>query len=139
MVHYLSPHLISEIELLNLILAHKLPMCTFKSITEWAIRNSNKPNKYGSTDAFSNKQSRTRKTVFNEITKTISMNTYQFSPLKINWLPDNNPIQVYIRSFREAVNSLLTNVDLVKEENLSFPLQSSLYLDPDFRLITIFP
>ena len=43
----------------------------------------------------------------------------------IPWLPDEAPKPILIRSFENALRSLLQNTDLVTEENLSFPNKGS--------------
>eukprot|EP00536_Pseudo-nitzschia_multiseries_P015107 jgi/Psemu1/311732/fgenesh1_kg.821_\ len=48
----------------------------------------------------------------------------------LNWLPDNKPTQVYVRSFKDAIYSLLSDQQLMIEENLSFPDYST-PLSPD--------
>eukprot|EP00536_Pseudo-nitzschia_multiseries_P018768 jgi/Psemu1/316284/fgenesh1_kg.3083_\ len=54
----------------------------------------------------------------------------KFHPHILNWLPDNKPTQVYVRSFKDAIYSLLSNQQLMREENLSFPDYST-PLSPD--------
>eukprot|EP00536_Pseudo-nitzschia_multiseries_P017438 jgi/Psemu1/314478/fgenesh1_kg.1551_\ len=45
----------------------------------------------------------------------------KFHPHILNWLPDNKPTQVYVRSFKDAIYSLLSDQQLMIEENFSFP------------------
>eukprot|EP00536_Pseudo-nitzschia_multiseries_P017808 jgi/Psemu1/315033/fgenesh1_kg.1829_\ len=54
----------------------------------------------------------------------------KFHPHILNWLPDNKPTQVYVRSFKDAIYSLLSDQQLMIEENLSFPDYST-PLSPD--------
>eukprot|EP00536_Pseudo-nitzschia_multiseries_P019336 jgi/Psemu1/316888/fgenesh1_kg.4530_\ len=54
----------------------------------------------------------------------------KFHPHILNWLPDNKPTQVYVRSFKDAIYSLLSDQQLMIEENLSFP-DYSIPLSPD--------
>eukprot|EP00536_Pseudo-nitzschia_multiseries_P017302 jgi/Psemu1/314277/fgenesh1_kg.1475_\ len=54
----------------------------------------------------------------------------KFHPHILNWLPDNKPTQVYVRSFKDAIYSLLSDQQLMIEENLSFPNYST-PLSPD--------
>eukprot|EP00536_Pseudo-nitzschia_multiseries_P016705 jgi/Psemu1/313478/fgenesh1_kg.1205_\ len=49
----------------------------------------------------------------------------KFHPHILNWLPDNKPTQVYVRSFKDAIYSLLSDQQLMIEENLSFPNYST--------------
>ena len=44
-----------------------------------------------------------------------------FEPVLMNWLPDNQPVEVHIRSFQNALDSLLSNPKLMRESNLSLP------------------
>eukprot|EP00536_Pseudo-nitzschia_multiseries_P013998 jgi/Psemu1/310486/fgenesh1_kg.643_\ len=54
----------------------------------------------------------------------------KFHPHILNWLPDNKPTQVYVRSFKDVIYSLLSDQQLMIEENLSFPNYST-PLSPD--------
>eukprot|EP00536_Pseudo-nitzschia_multiseries_P017004 jgi/Psemu1/313885/fgenesh1_kg.1334_\ len=45
----------------------------------------------------------------------------KFHPHILNWLPDNKPTQVYVCSFKDAIYSLLSDQQLMIEENLLFP------------------
>eukprot|EP00536_Pseudo-nitzschia_multiseries_P008983 jgi/Psemu1/306182/fgenesh1_kg.240_\ len=54
----------------------------------------------------------------------------KFHPHILNWLPDNTPTQVYVRSFKDAIYSLFSDQQLMIEENLSFPDYST-PLSPD--------
>ena len=57
---------------------------------------------------------------------------YSFQSVGINWLPDNNKAQVYIRDFQQALFSLLTNQNIVREENFLFPQDDTPFLSPNF-------
>ena len=95
----------------------------------------NKANESGrKKNAFFMQAPRKRETVIKDILKTVPQVDYHFYPCKINWCPDNKPIQVYTRSFLEALNSLLTNTELVREENYSFPNPDSPFIEPDFEM-----
>ena len=59
---------------------------------------------------------------------------YSFQTHGIDWLPDGNLVQVHVRTFQEALFSLLTNPSLVKEENFSFPLKNTPFLSRDFHI-----
>eukprot|EP00536_Pseudo-nitzschia_multiseries_P009037 jgi/Psemu1/306252/fgenesh1_kg.244_\ len=54
----------------------------------------------------------------------------KFHPHILNWLPDNKPTQVYVCSFKDAIYSLLSDHQLMIEENLFFPDYST-PLSPD--------
>ena len=113
-----SNMLIAEIELLNVMIRHKMPLNAYKSIFEWAKMCQ------GMTGfEFSSRTTkrRERQTIVNEIHNHIAIPDYAFEPKTIKWLPDEKPIQVYVRPFMKAVNALLSNPALVKEENFSFP------------------
>ena len=38
-----------------------------------------------------------------------------------HWLPDNNPVQVHVRTFQTALKSLFSKFNFFKESNLSLP------------------
>jgi hypothetical protein len=128
----LPPQLIAEVELLNLLQRNNLPMNTFKFIMDWAGRRSITTRGDNRSRTFF--CSRERKTVIKHICRYIPRVDYSFKAHAINWLPDGNLVQVYVRSFRQALFSLLTNPDLVKEEHISFPLDNTPFLPNNFQL-----
>ena len=134
--HALSFQLVAEVELMNIIVAHKMPMYVFKPIMEWASRNANKTvgKKGKKKNAFLMEEPRNRETIMKQLVTTISCVEYKFHPHMINWLPDNKPVQVYVRPFLQAVKSLLTNTDLVKEGNFSLPNPDTPFVGPDFKM-----
>ena len=125
----ITPHLIAEVELLNILQRNNLPMNTFKFVMDWAIRcnNSDLPGLIPTA-------SRKRPTVLTEICDYLPRVDYTFKPYGINMLPDNKLVQVHVRSFRQALFLLLTNHMLVKEENFSFPLSDTPFLPKEFEL-----
>ena len=128
----LPSQLIAEVELLNLLRRNNLPMNTFKFVMEWAgrISTTTRPGNR-SRNFFS---ARERETAIKDICRYIPRVDYSFKAHAINWLPDGNLVQVYVRSFRQALFSLLTNPVLVKEEHFSFPLNNTPFLPDDFKL-----
>ena len=117
----LSGQLASEIGLMMIIAKHKLPLNIFNIIHKWAQTCQ-------SRDDFSfsdNAPPRKRQKIFREIREDLGLPGLEFQPHLINWLPDDKPIQVYVRSFSDAIYSLLTNQNIMREENLSFPDSTS--------------
>ena len=104
-------------------------MNTYKLIIDWAVRCNN-PDRAGSNIT----QFRKREAVISDVCDFLPRVDYSFKPYGINMLPDNKLVQVYVRSFRQALNSLLTNYMLVKEENFSFPLSDTPFLPNEFEL-----
>ena len=49
------------------------------------------------------------------------MRDARFTPKIVSYLPSERPTVVYVASFAAAVYSLLSDKDLMKEENLLFP------------------
>ena len=45
----------------------------------------------------------------------------------LDWLPDLSPQQITLRSFKNALCSLLSTKNLVQESNLSFPNDDTLF------------
>ena len=45
----------------------------------------------------------------------------EFKKKIVNWLPDSQPTTLYVRSFQDAVFTLLSNTDIAKEGNFVFP------------------
>eukprot|EP00531_Pseudo-nitzschia_arenysensis_P000969 CAMPEP_0116116834 /NCGR_PEP_ID=MMETSP0329-20121206/1249_1 /TAXON_ID=697910 /ORGANISM="Pseudo-nitzschia arenysensis, Strain B593" /LENGTH=935 /DNA_ID=CAMNT_0003610355 /DNA_START=406 /DNA_END=3213 /DNA_ORIENTATION=+ len=106
-----------EIQLLSTMRTHKTPLSAYKEIWDWAHDEPYGP------------PSRSRKKIFADI-KEIAMPHLQddrFEPKLISWLPDDTPQTIYVRSFDNAIRSLLTNTDLCCERNLSFPNSDSPY------------
>eukprot|EP00536_Pseudo-nitzschia_multiseries_P006128 jgi/Psemu1/14525/gm1.14525_g len=99
-------HLLAELELMNLMARHKSPLNAFKSIFQ------------------------SRKAIFDNLQSNLGLSDMKFYPHILNWLPDNKPTQVYVCSFKDAIYSLLSDQQLMREENLSFPGYSTT-LSPD--------
>ena len=129
----LPPYLVAEVELLNVLQKNHLPMNTFQLVMEWAHRQTERHSQrmFGFADNFAS--NRTRETIIKDIRNYIPLVEYSFRPHGINWLPDNKLVQVQVRSFQQALFSLLTNPVLVKEENFSFPLRDTPFLPNDFE------
>lgn len=125
----LTSQLIAEIELLNILQKNNLPMNTFKYVMDWAVRCNES---VGGLSTIID--SRSRQTVVEDLENFIPRYHYSFKPYGINWLPDNKLVQVQVRSFRQALFSLLTNPMLVKENNFSFPMRDTPFLPADFKL-----
>ena len=113
-----TPRMKAEIELLQLIKQHKMPLKAFASIWDWAVR-SQKIHGYNFEKSGG---ARSRTAILDQICQNLRiqhMNT--FRPRIVPWLPDNNPREIYICEFQDALFSLLSCGDLMKEENLSLP------------------
>ena len=109
------PQLAAEIELMSIMIRHKMPLCAYSTIFEWGRQMQ--VNKLD----LSTNGVRHRDVVLKEIRQRLHMKENEFIPTFIEWLPDNHITQVYVRSFKDALYSLLSNTELMKEENLSFP------------------
>ena len=83
-----SPQLLVEIELLNIISRHKLPLLTFQTIFQWAIRSQQRDG-----FDFSDTSDRLRETALNGLKSKLGISDMAFVPRHINWLPDNKPTQ----------------------------------------------
>ena len=113
-----TPRMKAEIELLQLIKHHKMPLKAFQTIWDWAVR-SQKIHGFKFEEGGS---PRSRGTILDQVCQNLhirNMNT--FKPKLVPWLPDNNAREIYICEFQDALVSLLSCEDLMKEENLSFP------------------
>jgi len=109
---------LSELDLMNLMVRHKMPLEAHKSIFEWAIKSEQRLD-----FSFATAKSRKRQAIIKELCACLGRPTdyHSFHPKIVNWKPHNKPTQVYVRDFKDALFSLLQNSDLMKEENLSFP------------------
>ena len=114
----IQPSLAVEMQLLTIMKKRKMPMNCFPIIIEWA-KKSNERKGFN----FSNYNPRSRDTIMKDLHQCAgnTMIGDKFYPTIINWLPDNKPTQIYVRSFLNALFSLLSNKELTREENLSFP------------------
>ena len=117
-----SPQLASEITLMNILTKYKMPMNALKTIFDWAKTCQNRKG----FDFCKVKSCRRRETIFEDIHNRLQLPlTDKFEPQLIDWLPDLKPATVYHRPFMNALQSLLSNHSIVKEENLSFPDKNS--------------
>ena len=108
----------TEIELMHILKQHKMPLKGFATIWNWAVRCST-IHKF----KFENGgRPRSRKSIIDDICEHLGPRTMPtFRSTLIPWLPDERPREVHICQFQDALFSLLTDKDLMKEENLSFP------------------
>ena len=123
-----SPQLASEITLMNLLTKYKMPMNAVKTIFDWAKTCQNRKG----FDFCTVKSCRRRETIFEDIHNRLQLPlTDKFEPQLIDWLPDLKPATVYHRPFMNALQSLLSNHSIMKEENLSFPDKNSPFSSVD--------
>lgn len=113
-----SGRTLAELDLMNLMAQHKMPLEAHKSIFEWAIKSQQRHD-----FSFATAKSRKRQSIIKELCACLGRPTdyHSFHPKIVNWKPHNKPAQVYVRDFKDALFSLLKNSDLMKDENLSFP------------------
>ena len=112
--------LLAEIDLMNIMTQHKMPLTAFKTIFDWAKRSQGRQ---GFDFDGNCTETRGRPKILSEIRRISRDKTVdEFKPKLVpNWLPLKKETKVYVREFQTALKSLLTNKSLVKEENLSFP------------------
>lgn len=132
--HFLTPKLISEIELLNILQFHHMPMNMFNHIFNWAERNSNSKKRKHGNERNKLSSPRTREAIIKSICDVIPPVHYSFRTVSIQWEPDDVTRSVYVRDFRQALTSLLTNTTLLKDSNFSFPHKDTPFLKPSFKL-----
>ena len=113
-----SGRTVAELDLMNLMVQHKMPLEAHKSIFEWAIQSQQRLD-----FSFATAKPRKRQSIITELCACLGRPTdyHSFHPKIVNWKPHNKPAQVYVRDFKDALFSLLQNSDLTKDENLSFP------------------
>ena len=106
-----------EIELMNLMIRHKMPLSAFQTIFNWAISNQRKSSfNFATINA-----PRSRSTILKEVCNGLSITLDEFEPQWISWKPNDIPTQIYVRPFEKALHSLLRKPNLVKHGNFSFP------------------
>ena len=119
-----TPHLVAEIQLMNLMVEHKMSLNAYRSIFNWA-RNSQSMD--GFDFASRSTTTRGRKRIIHDINSCLVIPDDGFVPKPLAWLPDKKIVQLKVRPFLKAINSLLTNPELVKEEHFSFPDERNPY------------
>ena len=118
-----GPNLTAEIELMNILRKHKVPLNLYKEIYRWATTSQNRMG----FDFSSSRPVRARKTTFKDISDRLNLPLEKFESYVINWLPGNIPTALSIRCFKNALNSLLSNTYFTREDNFSFPDASTPY------------
>eukprot|EP00536_Pseudo-nitzschia_multiseries_P018009 jgi/Psemu1/53707/gm1.53707_g len=121
----ISDELKVKIKLMKIMRNHSIPLVAEKELYEWAIE-SERLNLFSWTKG---NLIKTRASVMKEISATVpEIKGDGFEPHLIDWCSKKSQNadvssrkQIYVRSFQKALHSLLTNVTLVKEDNLSFP------------------
>ena len=118
--------LIAEVELLHLMEKHKLHMNVMIPIWDWAVKSQSRV-----SHDFSWTQHRTRNTILKDMQSHFrrSLNPDnsetvvpdEFSRVMITVLPDNTPIDLFVRPFQAALNSLLLKPELMQQSKLSLP------------------
>ena len=111
-----GPQLTADIELMTIMMKHKLSLNTFKTIFDWATTCQSRIG-----FDFKTATPRSRDVIFDQIRTRLNLSEDNFKPEIINWLPDNIPTQIFVRPFMNALNALLSNTSLVKEANFLFP------------------
>jgi hypothetical protein len=109
-----TPQLISEVSLLKLLNLYKAPLSLFPTIQKWAHKSVQMQHAF--TCSF-----RQRDLVLLELEDQFDMLSSRFKPMLVSYLPDERPTVVYVSSFADAVYSLLSDPELMDEDNLSFP------------------
>ena len=127
-----GPRLSAEVELMHIMVKHKMPLSAFQSVFGWAIR-SQKRSGFSFSDI---SNPRKRETVIKEISRHLEVeaNDYKFQTKVITWQPSKKSVQIYYRPFRQVLKSLLTNPSVVKMGNFSFPDPEVPYIHQDFQI-----
>ena len=125
---YLSPQLKIKIKLMKIFRDHNIPVGAEKEIYEWA---QSAHEEYGFSWDNNTSSYASRQSIFRQIFNTVpDIQGGEFKKATIDWQYKPDPgetisrkgkKEVFVRSFGDALRSLLTNKTLVKEENLSFP------------------
>ena len=126
-----------EMELMHLLRKNGCPLNLFKPVFEWAI-NSEKQSAFSFVHIDCARHYRTVLSELQNHTEPMSnvcANTALqhckqpdgFYPHLINWKPDDRVVEVYVRDFTHALDSLLSKPQLMKETNLSLPNISNPY------------
>lgn len=104
----------AELSLLQLISRMKMPLGSFREIQLWAQQAAMKNHDFS-------QPFRTRQVVIGELRHQFDHPSNEFKPHQLLWLPEERTVTVYIRSFEDALYSLLHNTDVNNDQSLSFP------------------
>ena len=104
----------SEVRLLKLLNRHKAPLSLYPILQQWARESSDLNHDFS-------QPIRPRSTVLSELEQRVDMESSGFKATLVSYLPDERPTVVFVASFADAVYSLLSDPELMKPENLSFP------------------
>jgi hypothetical protein len=109
-----TPQLQSEVRLLKLLLQHKASLQLHPLIHNWARESLQLNHDFS-------RSIRPRHLVLSELEERFDMQSSRFTTTIVSCLPDERPTVVHVASFADAVCSLLSDPELMKGENLSFP------------------
>ena len=113
----------AELELSHLLRKKGCNLNLFKPVFEWAIRSQ----KRMGFDFATMQTPRAHETVLKEVQRVTQSSTKPpdgFHPVTITWMPDELAVDVSVRPFEKALDSLLSNPKLMCECNLSLPNKS---------------
>eukprot|EP00536_Pseudo-nitzschia_multiseries_P009302 jgi/Psemu1/22847/gm1.22847_g len=102
------PQDIVELELMNIISSHKLPLSMFNTIFKWAKTRQCRPGFDFATTGI-----QTRDAIFKGIQTKLGITEPKFYSKIANLSPDNKPAQIYVPLFTEALYLLLSNADIM--------------------------
>ena len=125
-----TPQLCAEIELINIMLKEKMSLSSYNKLFQWAQTNQSKKN----FDFASVPKARSRDKILSDIRTCLDLPNTDFQTHILEWLPDKKATQVFVRPFMMALNSLLTNPEIITEDNLSFPSPDSPFLPSNFSI-----
>ena len=129
-IHNMSPLLTAEMNLLYLFSRHKVPLSLFKDTFNWAIQMQKQPGFNFAT--IPNPQPREK--IFASLQNNHNlMYFHDFEQQLIpEWRPDNNPLEVTVCSFQNALKALFNKNYLFNESNISLPNSMSPYTYVNF-------
>jgi hypothetical protein len=94
--------------------SHQAPLSLYNSIQQRAKESA-------SLGHDPKRQTRPRSKVLTELEDRFDFQSSRFQPTVISYIPDERPTVIYVSSFTDAVYSLLSNPEVIKEHNLLFP------------------
>ena len=123
---FLSESLKTEINLLSIFQKHKISLCVHKEIYDWAYEASIlSAFKWGVGYNPYKERGNITKLMNEDLLPHMTYDRYKQK--LIEWLPDLSPEQITVHNFENVVRSFLSNKDLVKQTNLSFPNANTPY------------
>ena len=118
--------LTAAVELMHILIENRCHLKMLPQIMKWTLQVASRP---GNETLFQTMAPMTYHTLLRHVRQHLHPNTTtstsavydHFRRIPIPWLPNNTPIDLHIRPFQVALDSLLRNRELMQQSKLSLP------------------